>query len=352
MTGAIIGCGRISFQHVEGLVAAGVRIAALVNRTEEKARALAEAHGLAGVSVYPSLKAMLAEFTPDLATIALADSQHDDAVASLLDRGVAVYCEKPLAPTAERALRLAELADRTGVPAAMRFPVRFMPVYRAARRLIESGAVGTPHAVSGRLSVGRLANPEATFEWRMDAGSAPLGVLGDLGSHFFDLTHYLLDIPEDIRPEGCALSQVVIHGRPAPTDAEPSRRLPVATADLSTVAASYPVPNNPLGLSFYFSRVSPGTHLFQVDGSEGSLRVGEGRLFRYRRIVTEHQRPVSQFEEVGEAEIATILASSTEPEPGAHPEFAAFVEALRDGRQPQPGFAQGYRVLRDLESLR
>jgi virulence factor len=66
---------------------------------------------------------------------------HSEGVEAGLQGGVDVFCEKPLAVTADEAERLADLADKSGQLLMVGFNRRFAPVYVAAREVFgESGA--------------------------------------------------------------------------------------------------------------------------------------------------------------------------------------------------------------------
>jgi predicted dehydrogenase len=72
------------------------------------------------------------------------------------------------------------------------FNYRFLPAIQHAGDLVASGALGEIRQVRGRYLQDWLADPEAPWEWRLDADLAGSGALGDLGAHTIDLARFLV----------------------------------------------------------------------------------------------------------------------------------------------------------------
>jgi len=121
----------------------------LVGRSENKVRALAEAHGIS-------------RWTTDLHD-ALAnpedtvyfDAQHTaaraDAVLAAIAAGKHVYCEKPIATDLASALALARAADEAGVKNGVVQDKLFLPGLRKLKRLVDSGFFGRILSVRGEF---------------------------------------------------------------------------------------------------------------------------------------------------------------------------------------------------------
>ena len=60
------------------------------------------------------------------------------------ERGLHVFCEKPLAMTVDEARQMVEAAERAGVRHMTAFTYRFVPAMSYLRHLVTSGAIGTP----------------------------------------------------------------------------------------------------------------------------------------------------------------------------------------------------------------
>ncbi|HUZ17103.1 MAG TPA: Gfo/Idh/MocA family oxidoreductase [Spirochaetia bacterium] len=329
---AVVGCGRISAQHIAGFLRApGASIAALCDVSEARARELAAAHGLTGAEIFSDYRAMFSRVHPDIVSIAVPDGEHPAVVAAAVEAGAHVLCEKPLASTPAAAGIMTRMIEKRGLQNGVRMPYRFTAAYRYVHRWIASGALGRPLHVRAHLSVGRLSDPSIPMEWRMRRETGGTGALSDLGSHLIDLAYFLLPewTAEISSVEGVAR---IFH--PERVDSQTGRMTQVTTPDAVVCAISFA---SGCLLNLEVSRVAPGEHFFQVDGSEGSVRCNSERVWVYRRELTEHQRPEAEFLPVPAGELAPLT------EPGL---FEEFVRCSRTrGAKFNPGFAEAARVV-------
>ena len=79
----------------------------------------------------------------DVVAVLLGETAHREATEAALALGKPVLCEKPLARERTEARLMLEAAQRAGVQAACGFNYRYMPAMRLARRIVESGRLGT-----------------------------------------------------------------------------------------------------------------------------------------------------------------------------------------------------------------
>ncbi len=101
---AIIGTGAISDSHIAGYCTFPERckITALVDIDVSKAEKKIADHKLQGVVALQNLEDLLAlPERPELVSICLPPALHCEVAVTLLEAGVSVLCEKPLAPTLE-----------------------------------------------------------------------------------------------------------------------------------------------------------------------------------------------------------------------------------------------------------
>ena len=73
------------------------------------------------------------ELRPDCAFVLSPKANHPEQVVKLLENGISVLCEKPLAMTLKEAEWMADTARRTGNMLMAGFNRRFAPVYRKAK---------------------------------------------------------------------------------------------------------------------------------------------------------------------------------------------------------------------------
>ena len=161
----LIGVGRIGALHartlrdlseVESLFLADADVA----RARDTAAALADpasdpaadpaadpaSDSAAETAVQAGSVAELLATKPDGVVIAAATGAHAELVGMAADAGVAVLCEKPLAPdVAGTRATLARVA-KSGIPLQMGFQRRFDAGYQAARASLLAGELGQLHA--------------------------------------------------------------------------------------------------------------------------------------------------------------------------------------------------------------
>jgi len=134
---AVIGVGSFGRNHArvyQELAAEGAELVAVVDADLERARAIAEAHG---GRAFASLDQML-EATPQLkaASVAVPTVAHLSAARQLMERGVDVLIEKPLAVTLAEADELIALSTKLGRVAQVGHLERFNPAVRATWQLL------------------------------------------------------------------------------------------------------------------------------------------------------------------------------------------------------------------------
>lgn len=94
---------------------------------------------------------------PDAAMVLTPDDTHAAVAIPLLEAGIAVFCEKPLAIALDDADAILEAAYRSGSRLYVGHNMRHMPVISHMRQLITEGAIGEVKAVWCRHFVGHGA---------------------------------------------------------------------------------------------------------------------------------------------------------------------------------------------------
>ena len=184
-----LGVGWIGRHRLQAIAESGVaEIAALCDAAPE---GLAQAQALAPrAAVADSLDALL-DTALDGLVIATPSALHAAQAEAALSRGLAVFCQKPLARDAEetaRVVRAAESADRLlGVD----FSYRHTEAMRQIRGLIDSGRIGRVYAVD--LVFHNAYGPDKP--WFRDVQRSGGGCVIDLGIHLVDLALWTLGFP-------------------------------------------------------------------------------------------------------------------------------------------------------------
>lgn len=137
---AVIGAGTMGALYARAFHdSSRAELSAIVDLDLDRARGLAAEY--AGAGVYRDAAALVAALEIDAAAVALPDYAHRDVVVALLEAGVNVLCEKPLATTLE------DCADIVGAAGSSRklmvnYGNRHRPEARVLRELVQSGSLG------------------------------------------------------------------------------------------------------------------------------------------------------------------------------------------------------------------
>lgn len=217
----LIGCGQIGRVHArrlaeEGSGSIGVLCDPLISNAEGIRR---EFFPEARITTQP--EEVFSTSGLQGVIVASPTDQHVEPVEMALDRGLAVLCEKPLAESREKILRLIERANRPGSPpVVVGYQRRFWSSYRTLKREIDSGAWGKIKAIALYNSEDWMQFQALPGTWRNDPQKNPGGYIGDAGSHKIDILQHLTG-----RKPIKIYSQIDFCGRPIPIRAIVSGRL-------------------------------------------------------------------------------------------------------------------------------
>jgi predicted dehydrogenase len=186
-----VGAGYFSQFHVEGWTTLpGVEYVALCDADEGKAHALANRFGVP--RFYSDAARMLDETRPDLFDIVTPPATHRALVRLACERGLATVCQKALAPTCEEAFAIVDDAEQAGIVFVVHENFRFQPWYREAKRLLESGTIGTPHSIAFRLRPGDGQGPRAYLDRQPYFQAMERFLVHETAIHFIDTFRYLM----------------------------------------------------------------------------------------------------------------------------------------------------------------
>lgn len=177
----IVGCGAVTELHHVAAIrqCPDLSLTAVVDADAARARQFAERHGAStSLADYRELAGKI-----DVALVATSNVSHAEIACFLLDHGIHVLCEKPLAPSVADAKKMAAAADRSGARLMAAHSRRFNPNVELCCDLVSRGFVGKLETVSAALSGSYGAWPSRTDFRRQRVGG---GVLLDLGVHLID----------------------------------------------------------------------------------------------------------------------------------------------------------------------
>jgi predicted dehydrogenase len=190
----LVGCGFIAAIHsraLKAVAAAGLVDAAVVatcDRDRDRAEGFARAHRAELVTTDPAelLGAV------DAVYVCTPTASHLELVEAAAAAGVAVFCEKPLAPSLLEAEAVAAAVAGAGVPSQVGLVLRTSPAYRALVDLVGSGRLGRPQAVVFRDDQYFPTRGQYGSSWRADVTVAGGGTLLEHSIHDLDVLRWLL----------------------------------------------------------------------------------------------------------------------------------------------------------------
>jgi predicted dehydrogenase len=184
-----LGVGWIGRHRMQALVESGfVEVAAICDPVE--ANALEAARSAPDARRAGSLEELL-DLGLDGIVIATPSALHAEQSIRALDRGMAVFCQKPLGRTAGEAETVVDAARRADRLLGLDLSYRHTAVMEAIRLLVRSGELGRIHAVD--LVFHNAYGPDRP--WFFDPRLSGGGCVMDLGVHLVDLALWTLDFP-------------------------------------------------------------------------------------------------------------------------------------------------------------
>lgn len=187
---AVCGAGSASVRaHLPALVAPGVLGSAAVVGICDRdlSRAQAALSILTQADAFPTLEAMLDHTAPDLLVVATPPTAHREAIATAVERGVHVLCEKPVGLSSEEVAGLEDLHRAhpdTLIATVLQY--QHAPTWQRFRDAIAAQPEDSaPYRLS--FSVERPGtDPLSNGGWRAEA-RVQGGILGDHAVHYLGL---------------------------------------------------------------------------------------------------------------------------------------------------------------------
>ncbi len=193
----IIGAGGIANYHAKCYKQIPyVELVAVVDIVKEKAKDFAQRWGIPEKNVFTNHKEMLESVELDAVSICTPHAFHASISIDCLNAGVHVLVEKPMAVSGDEAYRMWKTSQKTGKILMVAFQTRYSPELIAARRIVQSGALGKIYYGETTCYGGRRRGiPGESFTRRSTAGG---GVLLDLGCYSIDNAMFILGHPRPI----------------------------------------------------------------------------------------------------------------------------------------------------------
>jgi len=117
----------------------------------------------------------------DLVSVCTPPHTHERFFVAAADRGIHVYCEKPVSPDLEGAKRMARSAKDSNIITQVGYTRPYVKNYKRVLQLLENDVLGEIH----RLKTIRI-RPPANKSWYFDSNAAGGGIVADQLPHMLD----------------------------------------------------------------------------------------------------------------------------------------------------------------------
>lgn len=210
----IIGLGGMAnehLRHMEKLEA--VRVTALCDKNPEAVDRLAMKLSIRPEHLHMDYAALIDDPEVDAVLSITPNDVHYEILKCCLKHSKPFMTEKPFTRTYEEAIDLFRIYQSNPIKGMVGFSYRYVPSFRYARDLIQSGELGEIRSVFVQyLQSWGVPMFHTPMNWRYDSRITGTGALGDLGSHMVDAARFLIGEFEEVaahlntfirhRPEG------------------------------------------------------------------------------------------------------------------------------------------------------
>lgn len=189
---ALIGCGRISPNHVAAAKANGLEIVALCDIVQKNAEDKIKKFDLPeAVKVYTDYCQMLTEIRPELVAIATESGRHAEIALDCIDAGCNLIIEKPIALSLQDADEIIARAEKKGVKVCACHQNRFNKSIQKIRQALEKERFGKLYHGTAHIRWARDYEYYNRAPWR-GTWAQDGGALMNQCIHNIDLLRWML----------------------------------------------------------------------------------------------------------------------------------------------------------------
>jgi predicted dehydrogenase len=197
VTLAIVGAGNRGRQYASLAVATGrARVVAVAEPSAARRDAMAEQYSLPVDAVFDDWAALAAApRLADAVVIATQDREHVGPAVALAEAGYHILLEKPIAPSEQESLTIVAAAERAGVQLAVCHVLRYTPLTRQIRAVLDAGRLGELVSIQHLEPVGwwHFAHSYVRGNWRRADLATPM--LMAKACHDVDWLQYVVGRP-------------------------------------------------------------------------------------------------------------------------------------------------------------
>ena len=216
---------------------------------------------------YSDWREMLSKETLDIVVVSTPQHLHREVSLAALQKGLDVYCEKPMAASLEDCDRIVEAVAKASAFFYVGLQLRAMPVMKYAYDLVRDGAIGPARTIAYRELRGPF-RPKVD-NWHADRFKSG-GALVEKNCHHFDLFNWFA--------ESRATRVLGSGGRVIPWEEDGN---PGDLLDHAWVLVDYENGAHACLQICFFCRI--GLHDFEVIGDSGRISASRTEATLYRK---------------------------------------------------------------------
>lgn len=329
----ILGTGGMANQHAKNFSAiAGVSVVGGVDVVPERLAAFCADHNIdRGFANFDEALAW-GEF--DAVANVTPDAVHHATTLQAVAAGKHVFCEKPLATDAAKAMEMTEAIEQAGLVGMVNLTYRNSPALQKGRQMVLAGDIGAVrHVEATHLQSWLVAKAwgdwqtESKWLWRLSKKHGSNGALGDIGIHIVDFTSY-----------GAGLDVAHVFARLKTFDKAPGNRIGEYDLDANDCfAMNVDFSNGAIG-TIQASRTAAGQLdqlRLRVYGDKGSIEMIYDTGRSYLRACMDRDLDTANWRDIPFDPVDT--------------NYKRFVAAVRDGRTLEPSFRRAATIQKVLD---
>lgn len=268
---AVLGCGRISSAHLDGIKnAPNAELAAVCDIVEEKAKEAALKYGLE--KWYTDFETMLASEDIDVVNICTPSGMHCEHAVIAAKAGKHVLCEKPLDVTKEKLDLMIKTCKEQNVLLGGIFQRRTSNAAIITKNAVSQGKLGKIVLADAYLKYFRSQEYYDSDEWRgtweLDGG----GALMNQGIHGIDLIQWMAGEVDSVYAKCETLARNI------------------EVEDTAVIIVKYK--NGALGVIEGTTSVYPGQDtIFSIHGDKGTISFGDKGFYAWEFEGSDEKAP-------------------------------------------------------------
>jgi predicted dehydrogenase len=330
----ILGTGGMANRHASSFSSiSGVSVVGGVDVVPERLKAFCAEHKIE--RSFESFEDALAWGKFDAVANVTPDAVHHPTTMKAIAAGKHVFCEKPLATDAAKAMEMTEAIEKAGLVGMVNLTYRNSPALQQGRAMVLRGDIGAVRHVDAThwqsWLVGKAWGDwksESKWLWRLSRKHGSNGALGDIGIHIVDFASY-----------GSGLDVAHVFGRLKTFHKAPNDR--IGEYDLDA--------NDCFALSVDF-----------VGGPIGTIqasRTAAGQLDQLRLRVHGEKGAIEMIYDTGRSYLRACMGADLDtanwrdlPYDPVETNYQRFVAAVRAGKTQEPSFRRAATIQKVLDA--